>query len=109
MQLTGDLNQQKRFSNYEKFSSEESALIFATDVIARGIDFDQVDWIVQVDAPQDPNFYIHRIGRTARKGRKGSVGDLQSSQRTQNQLWGSQESQKIQFFAFFLNFKNFVF
>jgi superfamily II DNA/RNA helicase len=73
LQLSGNLKQNKRMINYEKFNSEKAGLMFATDVIARGIDFPEVDWIIQVDAPQDPSFYIHRIGRTARKGLKGQV------------------------------------
>jgi len=47
--------------------------MFATDVIARGIDFPLVQWIIQIDPPQDPMFYIHRIGRTARKGLEGNA------------------------------------
>lgn len=51
--------------------SMKDAILFVTDVAARGIDFPDVDWVVQWDAPQDPNTYTHRIGRTARNGREG--------------------------------------
>lgn len=40
--------------------------MFATDIAARGLDFPDVDWVVQVDAPEDSAMYIHRVGRTAR-------------------------------------------
>lgn len=47
--------------------------MICTDVVARGIDFQDVHHIIQVDPPQDPSFYIHRIGRTARKGKSGKA------------------------------------
>lgn len=46
-------------------------MLLCTDVIARGIDIPKVNWIVQFTPPQDPAFYIHRIGRTARAGNIG--------------------------------------
>lgn len=70
------MKQSKRIANYNKFNEAGAGIMFATDVIARGIDFPEVDLIIQVDVPQDPNFYIHRIGRTARKGLVGHVNLL---------------------------------
>lgn len=67
------MKQAKRLSVYKEFDEQQAGILFATDVIARGIDFGKVDSIVQLDIPQDPNFYIHRIGRTARKGTQGSA------------------------------------
>lgn len=69
--ITGNMDQTKRLNNLNSFNQSESGIMMATDVIARGIDFDHVDLIIQVDVPQDPSFYIHRIGRTARKGLDG--------------------------------------
>jgi len=46
--------------------------LFCTDVAARGLDVSDVHWVVQFDAPQDPAFYVHRVGRSARAGRTGS-------------------------------------
>ena len=43
-----------------------AAVLFATDIAARGLDFPSCDWVVQVDAPEDAAMYIHRVGRTAR-------------------------------------------
>ena len=45
--------------------------MLTTDLIARGVDIPDVDLILQYDAPQDPSFYIHRVGRTARAGKTG--------------------------------------
>jgi ATP-dependent RNA helicase DDX10/DBP4 len=47
--------------------------LFATDVVSRGIDFDYIHFIVQIDPPEDPDNYVHRIGRTARINRPGTV------------------------------------
>ena len=69
--MHGDMKQGKRLSVYKEFDNQTTGVLFATDVIARGIDFGNVDSIIQIDIPQDPNFYIHRIGRTARKGTEG--------------------------------------
>jgi ATP-dependent RNA helicase DDX55/SPB4 len=69
--LTGNMKQAKRLTNYTNFNEKPNGIMIATDVIARGIDFPSVDLIIQVDVPQDPSFYIHRIGRTARKGLEG--------------------------------------
>lgn len=49
----------------------KAAVLFATDIAARGLDFPAVDWVLQVDAPEDADTYIHRVGRTARYERKG--------------------------------------
>jgi superfamily II DNA/RNA helicase len=43
-----------------------NAVLFATDIAARGLDFPAVDWVIQLDCPEDADTYIHRVGRTAR-------------------------------------------
>ena len=71
MGLHGKMVPKKRNLIYKKFLAVTSGILFSTDVAARGIDIPDVDYIVQLAAPKDPAFFIHRIGRTARAGRKG--------------------------------------
>lgn len=71
--LHGGMHQMKRMSVYEQFCEEESAVLFATDIAARGLDFPSVDWVVQMDCPDDVSSYIHRAGRTARNDQKGDA------------------------------------
>jgi ATP-dependent RNA helicase DDX31/DBP7 len=71
--LHGNLTQTFRTSTYTAFGKSSRAVLFATDVAARGIDIPRVDWIIQYDVPSDPAAYIHRIGRTARIGSEGDA------------------------------------
>lgn len=66
MALHGKLKQDTRTKLYFDFLQRPHAVLFATDVAARGLDFPNVDWVVQADAPEDVEMYIHRVGRTAR-------------------------------------------
>ncbi|KAJ0267085.1 DEAD-box ATP-dependent RNA helicase 32 [Hirschfeldia incana] len=69
--LHGKMSQEKRMGVYSQFIEKQSVL-FCTDVLSRGLDFDKlVDWVVQVDCPEDVASYIHRVGRTARCENKG--------------------------------------
>jgi ATP-dependent RNA helicase DDX55/SPB4 len=52
-------------------SRTNGIVLFCTDVAARGLDVTDIHWVVQVDAPQDPSFFIHRVGRCARAGKIG--------------------------------------
>lgn len=64
--LHGRMKQEKRMGIYSEFCEKRSVL-FSTDVASRGLDFNKaVDWVVQVDCPEDVAAYIHRVGRTAR-------------------------------------------
>lgn len=69
--LHGKMMQQKRNRNLKLFSQSSNGVLFCTDVAARGIDLPDVDAVVQFDVPQDPDVYVHRVGRTARLGRSG--------------------------------------
>ncbi|XP_029166920.1 probable ATP-dependent RNA helicase DDX10 [Nylanderia fulva] len=64
--LYGTLHQLKRMSIYESFCKKQHAVLFATDIASRGLDFPAVNWVLQMDCPEDVNAYIHRAGRTAR-------------------------------------------
>lgn len=69
----GKIPAKKRSKTLTKFLSlEKEGVLLVTDVAARGIDFPDVEWVVQWDGPQDPSSYTHRIGRTARNGKCGS-------------------------------------
>ncbi|CAI4548511.1 CAS_1a_G0029550.mRNA.1.CDS.1 [Saccharomyces cerevisiae] len=71
MHLHGRQKQRARTETLDKFNRAQQVCLFATDVVARGIDFPAVDWVVQVDCPEDVDTYIHRVGRCARYGKKG--------------------------------------
>ncbi|KAK6436093.1 ATP-dependent RNA helicase dbp4 [Oleoguttula sp. CCFEE 5521] len=71
LHLHGRQKQTARLEITTKFSNAKASCLFATDVVARGIDFPAVDWVVQVDCPEDAETYIHRVGRTARYEREG--------------------------------------
>ena len=71
LQLQGKQKQSARLTMYQKFTTTSHAVLFATDIAARGLDFPSVDWVVQLDAPEDADTYIHRVGRTARYESKG--------------------------------------
>ncbi|KQR21611.1 DEAD/DEAH box helicase [Microbacterium sp. Leaf151] len=79
--LHGDLNQQKRTRNLEKLTSGRVNVLVATDVAARGIHVDDIDLVIQADAPDEYKTYLHRSGRTGRAGRTGTVVTLITRQR----------------------------
>src|ERR1700744_5708938 len=60
------MKQPKRMSIYYDFCSKSHVLLFCTDLAARGLDFPDIDWVVQMDTPDSVATYIHRVGRTAR-------------------------------------------
>ncbi len=70
--LHGKQKQAKRLQIYSEFSKAKHACLIATDIAARGLDFPSVDWVVQVDAPEDAETYVHRVGRTARYDKAGN-------------------------------------
>lgn len=73
LHLHGKQKQSARLTMYDRFTSSSHAALFATDIAARGLDFPSVDWVVQVDTPEDGDTYIHRVGRTARYGQSGKA------------------------------------
>ncbi|KAK0629596.1 P-loop containing nucleoside triphosphate hydrolase protein [Bombardia bombarda] len=71
LHLHGRQKQVARMEITRRFASAQHACLIATDVVARGVDFPSVDWVIQVDCPEDADTYIHRVGRTARYESKG--------------------------------------
>lgn len=71
LKLYGRHKQTTRLETTTKFSHAQYACLFATDIVARGLDFPAIDWVVQVDCPEDAATYVHRVGRCARFGRPG--------------------------------------
>jgi ATP-dependent RNA helicase DDX55/SPB4 len=74
--LHGKMVQKRRERTMERFrdchdGNNQGIALFCTDVAARGLDVTDVQWVVQVDAPQDPAFFVHRVGRSARAGKVG--------------------------------------
>jgi superfamily II DNA/RNA helicase len=79
--LHGDLNQARRTRNLERLTSGRVNVLVATDVAARGIHVDDIDLVVQADAPDEYKTYLHRSGRTGRAGATGRVVTLITRQR----------------------------
>jgi ATP-dependent RNA helicase DDX10/DBP4 len=71
LHLHGRQKQSTRLEITKKFATARQSCLFATDVAARGLDFPAIDWVVQVDCPEDADTYIHRVGRTARYESEG--------------------------------------
>jgi ATP-dependent RNA helicase DeaD len=89
--IHGDLSQSKRLSVLRKFKEGSIEILVATDVAARGLDISGVTHVYNFDIPQDPESYVHRIGRTGRAGKTGmamtfvtprEIGQLHNIERT---------------------------
>lgn len=70
-QIHGDMDQCERTSVMSNFRNGKTRVLIATDIIARGIDVQQVSLVINYDIPKEKECYIHRIGRSGRHGRKG--------------------------------------
>jgi len=86
--LHGDLNQSRRTRNLQQLTSGRVDVLVATDVAARGIHVDDIDLVIQADAPDEYKTYLHRSGRTGRAGNAGRVVTLipRNRQRRMNDL-----------------------
>ncbi len=71
--LSGDVPQAKRMKVLQRFQKGEMAVMIATDVAGRGLHIDGVTHVYNYDLPENPEDYVHRIGRTARAGAKGDA------------------------------------
>ncbi|MCK5196003.1 MAG: DEAD/DEAH box helicase, partial [Desulfobulbaceae bacterium] len=74
--ITGDLPQRKRFRLMEQYKNGRIKILVATDVASRGIHVEDISHVINYDLPQDPENYIHRIGRTGRAGKTGQAWSL---------------------------------
>ncbi|NLX13696.1 MAG: hypothetical protein GXY44_08610, partial [Phycisphaerales bacterium] len=72
-EIHGDLVQEKRERIMDRFRKHRLNVLVATDLAARGIDVQGISHIINYDIPEDPNLYVHRIGRTARMGSFGKA------------------------------------
>ena len=77
--IFGHQKQYKRTQMLAQFSRaslvEQSAIMLCTDVAARGIDIENINWIIQYDLPHNIDNYLHRVGRTARGVDNDSIGN----------------------------------
>ncbi len=71
--LHGDISQAQRERTLKRFKQEIISVLIATDVAARGIDVDNLTHVINYSIPQNPEAYVHRIGRTGRAGKKGTA------------------------------------
>lgn len=74
--IHGDMTQGKRNTVMNQFRSGQLAVLVASDLASRGIDVEGITHVVNFDLPDDPDLYVHRIGRTARAGREGHAWSL---------------------------------
>jgi len=69
--LNGDMSQEARVQVLNRFRDNKLKVLVATDVAARGLDIDDISHVFNYDLPQDPEIYVHRVGRTGRAGKTG--------------------------------------
>ena len=80
--LHGDLSQNQRDTVMRKFRDGSIDVLVATDVAARGLDVSGVTHVINFDLPQDPESYVHRIGRTGRAGKEGTSWSFVTARET---------------------------
>ena len=76
--MHSDLTQAERDDVMFRFKSQKVSILVATDIVARGIDIDDIQLVLNYDVPHDAEDYVHRIGRTARAGAEGQAITLVS-------------------------------
>ncbi|MEE9396244.1 MAG: ATP-dependent RNA helicase RhlB [Methylococcales bacterium] len=74
--LSGEISQNKRTSTLKDFKSHKLSILVATDVMGRGIHVDGISHVINYNLPENPEDYVHRIGRTGRAGAKGTAISL---------------------------------
>jgi ATP-dependent RNA helicase DeaD len=100
-EIHGDLHQTKRNKVMDAFRKENVDVLIASDLAARGLDVDHITHVINYDLPEDPEIYIHRIGRTARAGRRGQawtfVTPEQGQMLTEVEMLAGAEIHKMEF------------
>jgi len=71
--MHGDKDQKEREHALEQFRNGDVTILIATDVTARGIDIDDVEFVINYDLPENPEYYVHRVGRTGRGTKRGTA------------------------------------
>lgn len=79
--LHGDMKQSQRSKVMDSFKFGKTGILVATDVAARGIDVNNIDYVINYDIPQNTEYYVHRIGRTGRAGKSGAAITICSGRR----------------------------
>ena len=78
--IHGDMPQSKREKVIKDFKNDVTDVLIATDVAARGLDIDDISYVINYDMPDDIDTYIHRIGRTGRAGKEGTAVSFVTSE-----------------------------
>ena len=71
--LHGDIRQYERNQIIRAYKNNELKILVATDVASRGLNLNDVNLVINFDVPQDPESYVHRVGRTGRAGKEGKA------------------------------------
>ena len=78
--IHGDMTQPKRERAIQDVREDKTDILIATDVAARGLDIDDITYVINYDMPDDVDTYVHRIGRTGRAGKEGTAVSFVTSE-----------------------------
>ena len=71
--LHGDMEPEERRKAYKSMKDYKAQVLFATDIAARGMDLEDISWVINYDLPKTTDYYVHRCGRTGRMGTSGFI------------------------------------
>merc|ERR1712156_539571 len=89
------LKQEERLERYRKFKEYESRILVTTNLCGRGVDMERVNVVVNFDMPNDPNEYLHRVGRAGRFGTKGLAITFVSGEKNKEVLQSIQDKFEV--------------